>query len=269
MESDKLYFQPAPLVIAHRGAADEVPENTLPAFEMAIQRGADGIEFDVRLTADGVPVVIHDARLERTTSGFGLVGDLPLKALRKLDAGAWFNRRYPGKSSAGNAGLRVPLLAEVLALVRRLQCQAWLEIKGGGKVYPGVEAKVLEEIARAGVAPLTSVISFNVAALRRCRELDSTQALGISFTRPPLVIRKAGLMGAVSVLPHGVFTSERFIARAHAAELKVVTWGLELQGPMRRRMLSGADGLITWSPGKAVKLRDQIQNEMARSRVRV
>ncbi|HET7099935.1 MAG TPA: glycerophosphodiester phosphodiesterase family protein, partial [Terriglobia bacterium] len=204
-----------------------------------------------------------------TTSGFGRVSDLPLKAIRKLDAGTWFNRRYPGKSSVRNAGLRVPLLAEVLDLVCSRQCQAWLEIKRGSKIYPGIEGKVLEEVARAGVAPLTSVISFDVTALRRCRQLDSKQALGISFTRPPLVIRKAGLVGAACVLPHGVFTSERFIARAHAAELKVVTWGLELQGPMRRRMLSGADGLITWSPGKAVKLRDQIQNEMARSRVRV
>src|SRR6267378_6141215 len=76
-----------PLNIGHRGAAGEAPENTFAAFDLALRQGADGIEFDVHLSADGVPVVIHDARLERTTSGSGRVGKHTLASLRRLDAG--------------------------------------------------------------------------------------------------------------------------------------------------------------------------------------
>jgi len=83
------------LILAHRGASAEAPENTLAAFNLALQQGADGVELDVRLSADGVPVVIHDVRLERTTNGAGRVDALGARELRRLDAGSWFNQLYP------------------------------------------------------------------------------------------------------------------------------------------------------------------------------
>jgi len=109
-----------PLVIAHRGAAADAPENTLAAFELALAQGADAIEFDVHLSADGVPVVIHDMRLDRTTSGKGLLRKHTLAALRRLDAGSWFNRRNPAKARVSYSAQRIPLLAEVLAMARAL-----------------------------------------------------------------------------------------------------------------------------------------------------
>src|SRR5271169_2602058 len=112
------------LNIGHRGASGEAPENTLAAFDLALRQGADGIEFDVRLSSDGVPVVIHDPRLERTTSGSGHVDDLPLSVLKRLDAGSWFNRRFPKRAQNRYAGLKVPTLAEVLAWVRKRNCLA-------------------------------------------------------------------------------------------------------------------------------------------------
>ncbi len=239
-----------PLNFGHRGAAGEAPENTLAAFELAIRQGADGIELDVHLSADGVPVVIHDPRLQRTTSGSGWVREHRVAALKRLDAGAWFNRRYPSKARARYAGLKIPLLAEVLAWVRGRKCLAFIEIKQGGEIYPGIEAKVLAEIDRAGSTELTTVISFDFPTLRRVRQLDSHIHLGIDFTRPILALRRAKSVGGTSLLPHWAFASRRFIRRSHQAGIQVLVWGLDQEVWMRRKILDGVDGIITRYPAK-------------------
>src|SRR5829696_8554802 len=101
-------------VIAHRGAPGSAPENTMPAFQLAARQGADAFELDVRLTADGVPVVFHDLTLERTTDGTGPIGALRLNELRSIDAGAKFtadrNLTFPFRA----ADVRIPTLADVL-----------------------------------------------------------------------------------------------------------------------------------------------------------
>src|SRR5512134_3880205 len=94
------------LNFAHRGARKQAPENTLPAFRRAAQLGADGLELDVHLSADGIPVVIHDSRVDQTTDGTGAVSGKSLSELRELDAGVWFSPQF--------AGTRIPTLIEVL-----------------------------------------------------------------------------------------------------------------------------------------------------------
>ncbi|CAG0947487.1 partial Glycerophosphodiester phosphodiesterase, partial [Anaerolineae bacterium] len=94
------------LIIGHRGGSAYTPENTLSAFNHALELGADGIELDVTLTKDNVPVVIHDDKVDRTTNGHGLVKDLMLDQIKQLDAGSWFNEKFRGE--------KIPTLAEVL-----------------------------------------------------------------------------------------------------------------------------------------------------------
>ena len=125
-----------PLNIGHRGAAGEAPENTMAAFELAMRQGADGIEFDTHLTADGVAVVIHDSRLDRTTSGSGWVREHRASTLGRLDAGSWFNQRFPSLARARYSGVKIPLLCEVLTWVRERNCLAFVEIKDA---TPGIE----------------------------------------------------------------------------------------------------------------------------------
>lgn len=244
-----------PLIIGHRGAAAEAPENTLTAFELALDQGADGIEFDVHLSADGVPVVIHDPRLERTTSGWGRVRDYTLGPLKRLDAGSWFNRRYPRRAKPGYAGLRIPTLAETLALVRERRCLAYVEIKQGRRPYRGLEESVLEAIGRVGVRDRAMVVSFHLPTLERLRELDGSIALGVDFTRPKRALTSAFAVGAGAILPHWAFASRRFIARAHAAGRHVLVWDLDQKLWMRRKTADGVDGIITSRPARMAAVR--------------
>jgi glycerophosphoryl diester phosphodiesterase len=241
-----------PLNIAHRGAAVEAPENTLAAFELALQQGADGIEFDVHLSADGIPVVIHDPRLDRTTSGHGWVREFRASALRRLDAGSWFNRRFPSRARPRYAGAKVPLLSEVLAWVRERKCLAFVEIKDA---RPGIEAKVLAEIQRASVGLLATVISFNLPTLRRLRQLDARVSLGLDVSRRLLAIRRAKSLGAAALLPHWAIASPPFIRRAHQDSIRVIPWTVDQPRWIRRRILDGVDGIITNYPARLAEIR--------------
>ena len=242
------------LNIGHRGAAGEAPENTLAAFDLALREGADGIEFDVHQSSDGVPVVIHDARLERTTSGSGPVSAMPVAVLKRLDAGSWFNRRYPARANLRYAGLKIPTLLETLQWVRKRGCLAFIEIKQGKLGYQGIEEKVLEEISRARIASLATVISFDLPTLVRVRELDSRIALGLDFTRPLLAMRRASSVGALNLLPHWALATRRFIRRTHLAGFRILVWDLDRPLLMRRKILDGVDGIITSYPGRLAEV---------------
>jgi glycerophosphoryl diester phosphodiesterase len=247
-----------PLNIGHRGASGEAPENTLAGFELALRQGADGVELDVHLSADGIPVVIHDARLERTTSGRGWVREHRASTLRHLDAGSWFNRRFPSRARQRYAAARIPLLSEVLAWTRARQCLAFLEIKDA---TAGMEAEILEEIEEAGVQSLVTVVSFDLPTLRRIRQLDSRVALGLDTSRPAtgrLAIRRAKSLGAVALLPYWAIASRRFIRRAHRNSLPVFAWTVDQPRWMQRRILDGVDGLLTNYPARLEEIRARL-----------
>lgn len=248
-----------PLIIGHRGASGEAPENTIAAFDLAIDLGADGIEFDVRLSKDDVPVVIHDPTLWRTTSARGRVRGQTLTELKQLDAGSWFNRRFPDLADPSYDGQQIPTLAETLAWVRSRQCLAYLEIKGGWLTCPGIEEQVLAEIHRAEVLPLVTVISFHQARLRRLRRLDPQIAVGIDFTQPLAAVRLARSIGAQTVLPSGRFAKRAFITRAHRAGLDVVVWGVDRVLSMRCKIVVGVDGIITGYPGRLATVVAQME----------
>ncbi len=257
-------LRPAPLLwpplnIGHRGAAGEAPENTLASFELAGRQGADGIELDVHLSRDEVPMVIHDARLDRTTSGSGWVAEHSAAALRRLDAGSWFNRRYPARARPRYAGAKIPLLSEALAWARERGLRTFVEIKLSGDTYPGIEEKVLAEIYRAGSSSLATVISFDLETLRRLRQLDRQVALGLDFNRPIMALRRARSIGAASLLPHWALASRRLIRRAHQVGMSVLVWPLNLPRRMRRKVADGVDGILTDYPARFAEVRAQLE----------
>ena len=107
----------SPLIVGHRGSSAHAPENTFAALRRAIADGAGGVEFDVRLARDGVPVVFHDATLKRIAGRRERISELPSTELAGIDAGSWFNRKYPSRARAEFADERIRTLKEVLNLL--------------------------------------------------------------------------------------------------------------------------------------------------------
>lgn len=162
-----------PRVIAHRGHSGAAPENTMAAFALAIEAGADMMEFDVTLSADGRAVVLHDDTLDRTTNGTGPAMALPFAELRRLDAGSWFSRRFSAE--------RIPELGEVLRLAKG-RILVNVEIKSEAAGAPGgLEERVVEAIRAEGMEKLAILSSFNPLALFRCREAGPEIARAVLY----------------------------------------------------------------------------------------
>jgi glycerophosphoryl diester phosphodiesterase len=212
----------APLVIAHRGDSAHRPENTLASFASALEVGADLVELDIQLTRDGAVVVIHDATLERTTSGRGDVREMALHEVRVLSAG------FPSRFGAAYAGERVPTLPEALGLLRD-RARVMVEIKPDSvtdDADSGIEARTVEHVRRAGMEKDVALISFSRRALVRCRDLGPEIARGHLFYRaePGEVLSGAREVATDLVMPEKGMLSDDLRDRAREAGLKVATW---------------------------------------------
>ena len=233
---------PSPAIIAHRGASLHAPENTIAAFELAYQQNADGIELDVKLSADSVPVIIHDPTVDRTTDGSGTVADLSLLALKKLDAGE---------------GQKIPTLAEVFESV-------------GGKFLINIELtnyttrddqlvdKVVEVVKKYNLEESILFSSFLPKNLKRVAQLLPQSPRGL-LALPNLLgwlTRKVFFrLGDYQALhPKLENTSQKQIENAHKLGRKVNTWTVNDPKDMRRLADWGVDGIITDDPELAVKM---------------
>jgi glycerophosphoryl diester phosphodiesterase len=199
-----------PLVIAHRGASAEAPENTIAAFELALLHGADGIELDVHLSRDGHPVVIHDFALERTTDGSGLVREKTVRELKRLDAGGWRGGSFRGQ--------RIQTLQEVFERFRD-RTRFWIELKGGSDLYPGIEERIVSLIEVYDVLERALVQSFDHKALGHMQALNRQVQLGALIARPPLspLIRSPG--AAHALCPEARLATEQAVTEIREAGL--------------------------------------------------
>jgi glycerophosphoryl diester phosphodiesterase len=242
-----------PLVYAHRGGAGLAPENTLLAFETGLSVGADGIETDVRLSRDGVAVLMHDATLDRTTDGTGPVEARTAEELAALDAGCRFER--DGAFPFSGRGIGVPTLRDVL--VRHRDTSLIVELKSSDQ---RLARAVVDEIRATGAAARVTVGSFQKGALDAVRALDAAIRTGADMDD----VRNS--VGGVEAQPAfetfqvpEVYAGLRivtpaFIDRAHAAGVSVTVWTVNHEDDMRRLLGWGVDGLITDRPDIAVPL---------------
>lgn len=164
-----------PKLVGHRGALAIAPENTLISFQRAVDGGADVIEMDIRLSVDGHVVVMHDATVDRTTDGTGLVGAMTLAELKRLDAGRWFDPRY--------AGARVPALAEVLAWARgKIGIMLELKYHPYGSFETALVPATVRLIQQYNIADQVVFISFQPKGLAQVRALMPEFSLGPLFS---------------------------------------------------------------------------------------
>ncbi len=231
---------PYPLWIAHRGAGKLAPENTLAAFRLGARHGYRAFECDVKLSADGVPFLLHDATLQRTTSGHGPAAECSWSDLSRLDAGGWHSRGFAGEAP--------PSLAAIAAFCRRNGLALNIEIKPS----PGFEAQtgrvVAAEAARlwAGcmVPPLLS--SFQPAALAAAKDSapNLPRALLLDGLRAGW-LDEANALGCVAVVAHHPSFDAAVIDGLHAAGLRAMSYTVNDPFTAQRLVGLGIDGLIT------------------------
>ncbi len=241
-----------PLIIAHRGASAHAPENTMPAFQIAYEQGADGIELDVMLSKDNRLIVIHDSTLDRTTNGKGNVLDHTISELHGLDAGAWLNETFQNT--------KLPLLDEVYE-------------QFGGKFLINVELKnyhnpkdELPDVALALTQKhdlLDYVIfsSFNPRNIVRLKKLDSCAKTGLlclpgfagSLFRGPF----GRLFGYNALHPHFSDVTESTVKRAHKNKNQVNVWTVNKIEDLIRMRSIGVDAIITDDPQHAKSVLEQ------------
>lgn len=224
---------PFPLVIGHRGASADAPENTLAAFALALEQGAQGVELDVRLSADGNVVVIHDATVDRTTDGSGRVSRLNAAHLRRLDAGM---------------GQPVPTLDDVFEAFGPAMLYN-IELKESGLWGKGLESAVADRIDAYHLHNQVVVSSFNPLSLRRARrQLSTTTMTGSLWMRGPHFLYRMLALQPPADHPHHPLVDDAYMAWARTHDLRVHVWTVDEAREARRLAALGVHALITNRP---------------------
>lgn len=229
------------IVIGHRGARGEAPENTLPAFRHAIDAGIRHFELDVRLSWDERPVVIHDASVERTTGEPALVADLPAAQLAALDA----RRNTPGWAHATG----VPTLEELL--VSCAAVESWqLEVKSDAPARIRVLVRRMAElVAQLKLGDRVTLTSLDTAVLKIAQaEAPALARAYVAEQADPEPVKTARKFGCVLLVSNWRLVDEPLVARARAAELPVSVWTVNDLVVAERLASLGVDSLITDFP---------------------
>ncbi len=264
---------PRPLLIAHRGASRDAPENTLEAFELAVRLGAHVLELDVRVSADGVVVVMHDAKVNRTTNGRGVVRRLRHQEISALDAGYRF-RPARGDFRFRGRGARVPSLEDVLRAYPKVGFN--VEVKGND---PAAVRPVLEVLARCG--PSHVLLTARDSGVMRALEVAQPGcALGLCGRQVREVVLGAWrgrlfdqYRGRALQIPprvYGLFpvATGRVIAAAQKAGIEVHLWTLNSARRAARWLSRGVDGIMTDDPSGMLHLFPAGEHEAAGRRQR-
>jgi glycerophosphoryl diester phosphodiesterase len=229
------------LVIAHRGASSYAPENTLAAFDLALEMGARHLELDVQMTSDDHLVIIHDDWVNRTTNGFGRVWKHTLAELQVLDAGTWFDKKF--------AGERIPTLEAVL---NRYRGRAHLHVEIKGKTE-GLSERTGDMIRTFGWAGDVTVTSFQKDKLEALRA--HTPALPAGWLLRHIddeIISEAKRLGIAQLCPKADRVTPQLVVRLRGAGFSVRAWGVSNEALMRHMVDAGVDGMTVNFPDKLI-----------------
>jgi glycerophosphoryl diester phosphodiesterase len=270
------YFDVAtPTVIGHRGSAGDAPENTLASFALGLKLGAAILESDVHLTRDGVPVLLHDDVVDRTTDGSGRVAELTLAKLQGLDAGHRFSPDGGRSHPFRGRGLRVPTLEEALAAFPEARFN--LELKEG---VPGLVEACLERIAKSGSAERSLLTAAEDALMRELRvevarrrlpvALGASTGEVVAFLRCALAGRPPDPAPMALQVPAEFagrpLVTREFVEFAHAHDLVVHVWTIDEPDEMRALLGLGVDGIVSDYPARLAQvIRQAAEGERRRA----
>ncbi|HOO55853.1 MAG TPA: glycerophosphodiester phosphodiesterase family protein [bacterium] len=220
-------------IIAHRGAPTEAPENTISSFQLAAEAGADWIEFDVRGTSDGRAVVIHDAKLDRTTSGHGRVRNKTERELKELDAGSWFSPDFKDE--------RIPTLDEALEWSKGSGVPVHIEFKDRG-----IEEFVIDRVRDHGLTGAVAFSSFNLDQLMKVRTMETAARLAPIIIAYPRIGAAAEKMAPEFIHLWSFYTlTRRQVETAGENHIDINAWLVDSPGLLKRVAARGVRGIIT------------------------
>ncbi len=243
------------LIWAHRGASGYAPENTLPAFQLAIDMNADGIELDVQLTKDGEIIVIHDETLDRTTNGKGWVKDHTFEEIRALDA-SYQNMMQggevvsPARKFEDYEDLRVPTLKEVLELIKPSNLTINIELKTGIIFYPELERRTVELVNECGMEDRVIYSSFNHESIKKIREIDPSAQTGFLYADGPMGMATYGKKYGVTALHPALYNLQfdGFVQECAVAGLDLNVWTVNEPEYVEMCKAAHVHGIITNYP---------------------
>jgi glycerophosphoryl diester phosphodiesterase len=244
---------PKPLLLAHRGASAYAPENTLAAFRLAMRQGAHGVELDAKLSADGQIVVMHDTSVDRTTDGSGKVNQLPLTALRELDAG------FHGKDEF--RGEKIPTLLETLETLGD-QAYVNIELTNYSSPHDRLPEMAAALVKRMGLQASVLFSSFFPSNLHRVRRVFPEARVAILAYQGALGMIGRGWIGRRAapefVHPYRNDIHPDYIKKEHRLGRRVHAWTVDSPREARAFLLMGVDGLISDDPPAMLRVMEDL-----------
>lgn len=255
-----------PLIIAHRGASELAPENTISAFRRAIEDGAEGIEFDVRLAKDGVPVVFHDAKLNRIGRIDGRVSDFTSEELQTFDVGSWFNLNKPKNADVRFSAETVPTLREVLEFLRDFQGLIYIELKCKESNVETLVKAVCREIGDSHLFAQIIVKSFRLQVIPEIRRLcPEVKTAALFAPKIMTILRKekhlltlAQEFGADQVSLHYSLVTRKLMEKAEKKNFPITIWTADNPLWIKRALKLGINAIITNNPARLLAKRREI-----------
>lgn len=256
----------APLIIAHRGSSATAPENTLAAFRQAIEDGADGLEFDVRLTRDGIPVVFHDATLKRIAKKNVRLLQITSNELQTIDAGSWFNEKNPAKANFDFVKERISTLKETLDFLSDYKGLLYIELKCQDAEMPLLVEAVAKIICQSKLFSKIIIKSFTLSALEQIRNLIpdiSTAALFAPqimaiLRKQSNLIDKAQEYKSNELSLHFSLATQKLVEKAKLRGLQTIIWTADHPVWVKRAREIGIKAIITNNPARLLTKRHEI-----------
>ncbi len=236
---------PLPWIVAHRGCRKKYPENTLAAFQAAMDEGAPMMELDVTLSRDRTPVIIHDDTLERTTNGRGAVSDFTMEELRKLDAGSWFHPDF--------ADQKLPTLSELFDLVNG---RAMINIEIKSNAYEShhppdaIERQVVDLVKEKKIGNSALISSFSVDVLEQLSLMEDSPSIALISKHPATMdaVKLCERLKVFSWHPDFRILTHDQVEMMHAVGINVFPYTVNTPGDYKRMRSMHVDGVITDDP---------------------
>ncbi|MFC4323764.1 glycerophosphodiester phosphodiesterase [Litchfieldia salsa] len=228
--------------IAHRGWSGRAPENTVAAIQLALNNPSIyGIEIDVHLSKDGVPIVMHDHTVDRTTNGSGRIIDMTVAELGSLDSGSWFGPEFSGE--------KIPLLEEVLHMTNGRK-KLLIELKQAGALYTGLEQKVADMVSKFQLEDEVLIISFDHESLRKIKEYNSRLQTGLIYLgMTTLLAEQATYTRANHLSFHHSFLTKEIVDDLLEKGIEIGAWTInDMESLVRIKALSSKINITTNFP---------------------